>query len=285
MIFWIITLLSLAAATSGAIFWNPWLFPLYLLGSFVILAVLAIAFVVIACSCIDRSKPQDGDSKFYRGLANHYIRFLKTLARLQIRTQGLEKLPKDGRFLLVCNHLHELDPAMLLYCFPKSQLAFIAKQEIDGFFLVGPLLHKLQCQLINRENDREALKTILKCIQIVKEDKASMGVFPEGYCSVSGKLYHFRSGVFKIAQKTGVPVVVCTIRGTKEVLPRLLKLRRAAVDVHLVDVISAEQVKALSTVDLAELAYETMIADLGEALRTDEKAVHPDLQKQQLEQS
>ena len=135
-----------------------------------------------------------------------------------------------------------------------------------------------------RENDKEALRTILKCIQMIKEDQASVAVFPEGYCSVSGKLFHFRSGVFKIAQKANVPVVVCTIRGTKEVLPRLKKLRASRVDVHLVDVIPAEQVKALSTMDLAEVVYEKMIADLGEHLRTDEKAMPPDLQRQMLAQ-
>ena len=284
MFLWLFIAISLGAGVLASVLWTPWLFPAAFLGVFIFLILLALAFVVIACNRIDKTKPQEGNSKFYRGIAKHYIKNLMMLARLKIHTQGLEKLPKDGRFLLVCNHLHELDPAMLLHVFPNSQLAFIAKQEINDYFLVGSLLHKLQCQLINRENDKEALRTILKCIQMIKEDQASVAVFPEGYCSVSGKLFHFRSGVFKIAQKANVPVVVCTIRGTKEVLPRLKKLRASRVDVHLVDVIPAEQVKALSTMDLAEVVYEKMIADLGEHLRTDEKAMPPDLQRQMLVQ-
>ena len=284
MFLWLFIAISLGAGVLASVLWTPWLFPAAFLGVFVFLILLALAFVVIACNRIDKTKPQEGNSKFYRGIAKHYIKNLMMLARLKVRTQGLEKLPNDGRFLLVCNHLHELDPAMLLHVFPNSQLAFIAKQEINDYFLVGSLLHKLQCQLINRENDKEALRTILKCIQMIKEDQASVAVFPEGYCSVSGKLFHFRSGVFKIAQKANVPVVVCTIRGTKEVLPRLKKLRASRVDVHLVDVIPAEQVKALSTMDLAEVVYEKMIADLGEHLRTDEKAMPPDLQRQMLAQ-
>ena len=284
MFLWIFIVLSLGAGALASVLWTPWLFPVGFLAMFLLLVVLALVFVVIVCNRVDKTKPQEGNSKFYRGIAKHYIKNLMLLARLKVHTKGLEKLPKDSRFLLVCNHLHELDPAMLLHVFPNSQLAFIAKQEITNYFLVGGLLHKLQCQLINRENDKEALRTILKCIQMIKDDQASVAVFPEGYCSVSGKLFHFRSGVFKIAQKTGVPVVVCTIRGTKEVLPRLKKLRPSRVDVHLVDVIPAEQVKALSTVDLAEVVYEKMIADLGEELRTNEKAMHPDLQRQMLEQ-
>ena len=35
-------------------------------------------------------------------------------------------------------------------------------------------------QMLNRENDREALKTIVTCIRLLKDDEVSIGVFPEG---------------------------------------------------------------------------------------------------------
>jgi hypothetical protein len=40
----------------------------------------------------------------------------------------------------------------------------------------------------------------------------------------------------------------------------------------------------MSTVELGERIYESMIADLGEEYRTDEKGMHPDLQKKRMEQ-
>ena len=171
-----------------------------------------------------------------------------------------------------------------MHCFPKGQLAFIGKKETKDMPFIGAMMHKLLCQFINRENDREALKTILKCIQLVKEDKASIGVFPEGYVSLDGKLRHFRGGVFKIAQKAEVPVVVCTLRDAKKAMDRLLQLQPSQAEVHLVEVISAEEAKSMTTVELGERIYESMIADLGEEYRTDEKGMHPDLQKQRMEQ-
>ena len=174
--------------------------------------------------------------------------------------------------------LNDLDSGVILKCFPKSQLVFIGKREIMDMPIVGPVMHKMMCQFINRENDREALKTILKCIQIIKEDKASVVVFPEGYVSMDGRLRHFRSGSFKIAQKSGVPIVVCTVRNTKHVMKDLFALRKTWTQLHLVDVIDAETVKALPTTEIAEKVYEIMISDLGEQYRTDEKSMHPDLQ-------
>ena len=242
-------------------------------------ALLLVAlFLVVASLLVDMEKPQEEDSKFYRTLTHLYVDLVLTLGRVELRTEGLEKLPADGRFLLVCNHINDLDSGVILKCFPKSQLVFIGKREIMDMPIVGPVMHKMMCQFINRENDREALKTILKCIQIIKEDKASVVVFPEGYVSMDGRLRHFRSGSFKIAQKSGVPIVVCTVRNTKHVMKDLLALRKTWTQLHLVDVIDAETVKALPTTEIAEKVYEIMISDLGEQYRTDEKSMHPDLQ-------
>ena len=134
-------------------------------------------------------------------------------------------------------------------------------------FVIGPMMHKLQCQLINRENDREALKTILKCIQILKEDKASVAVFPEGgILSEDGKLHHFRPGVFKIAQKANVPIVVCTLHNTKDVVHNILHLKPSSVKMKVLDVIPSEELKGVTTVDISKRCYELMAADLGHDL-------------------
>ena len=135
---------------------------------------------------------------------------------------------------------------------------------------VGKLMHKMLCQLINRENDREALKTILKCIQLLKEDKASIAAFPEGYIHDDRKLHHFRHGVFKIAMKTRVPIAVCTLRGTHEVLPLAKKLKPSHVEVRLLAVIGPEEYEGLTTVELSERIYEMMAADLAPDLVSEE---------------
>jgi 1-acyl-sn-glycerol-3-phosphate acyltransferase len=119
------------------------------------------------------------------------------------------------------------------------------------------------CQLVNRENDREALKTILKCIQLLKDDKVSVGIFPEGYIHEDHKLYHFRHGVLKVAQKAKVPIVVCTMKDTHHVIPDALKGKGANVELSLLAVIPAEEVAQANTVELGERIYEMMAAELG----------------------
>lgn len=251
----------------GLAFW--WL-PALFVGAFAALALTAFGFLCLVCAFVDMDKPQAHDSRFYRGVMQVYIDALMRLLRVRVHAAGLEKVPAQGRFVLVCNHLFIADPCVLLHCFPKEQLAFITKQENQQLFLVGKIMHKILCQPIDRENDRAALKTILKCIQLLKDDEVSIGVFPEGYTSKDGKLHHFRSGVFKIAQKASVPIVVCTIRNTRQIFRNLTHGKRTDVELHLVDVIPAEDLKGKTTVDIANQVYEMMIGDLGESFRTAE---------------
>jgi len=104
----------------------------------------------------------------------------------------------------------------------------------------------------------------LKCIQILKEDKASVAVFPEGgILSEDGKLHHFRPGVFKIAQKANVPIVVCTLKNTKDVVRNIKRLKPSSVEMKVLEVIPTEQLKGVTTVDIAHRCYDLMAADLG----------------------
>ena len=240
-----------------------WILPLSFLGVFIGLATAFFLTLWIATLFVDTDKVQEKDNRFYRFLVHTTARLVPLILRMRVQTKGLEQTPKDGRFLLVCNHLSLLDPVMLLAYFRKSQLAFISKKENNAMFLVGKLMHKIMCQLVNRENDREALKTIISCIRIIQEDKASVAVFPEGYIHGDNLLHPFRSGVFKIAQKAKVPIVVCTLQNTWRVKQNMPRLKPTDIHLHLVGVVQPEEFEGLTTVDIANRVYTMMAEDLG----------------------
>ena len=259
------TVTAVVCAATGAFYGYMWLWlvPSVYLGSFLVFIGLAFLFLLLVCKCIDPEKNYEKDSLWFRRMVLWYIDGILTILPIKIRTRGLEKLPKNGRFLLVCNHLHNIDPVFLLNTFPKSQLSFVAKQETKQMFLLDKVLPKLLCPYINRENDREALKTILRCIQLLKTDTVSIAIFPEGGINPYRKLAHFRPGVFKIAQKAEVPIVVCTLRNTQYALAKVKKLQKAEVELHLLDVIPVEEHRNKTTVEVAERIYTMMADDLG----------------------
>ena len=240
-----------------------WLVPTLLLGFTVLGIVLCFLFLLLLAAVVDLNKEQKQDSKLYRKTIELYLQSALRPLGWRITTKGMEKLPANGRFLLVCNHVSLADPVVLLRVFSGRQLAFISKRENQSLFIVGKVMHKMLCQPINRENDKEALKTIIKCIQLIRDDKASVAVFPEGYIHDDRKLHHFRSGVFKIAKKTEVPIVVCTLKNTVNAISNLLHLRKTDIEVSVLDVIRPEQYADLGTTEIAQQVYELMAADLG----------------------
>lgn len=247
-----------------------WMLPAVAVGILLVLMSLTFAVLLIACARVDLDEEPDGESPFYRWMTEKILESVLPLVRIHVKSVGMNKVPAQGRFLLVCNHVNNVDPLLLLNCFEGREVAFIAKKEAKHLFVIGPILNRLQCSLINRENDREALKTILRCIKQIKEDKASIGVFPEGKISEDRKLHRFRPGVFKIAQKAQVPIVVCTLKNTNHVIDNLAKYKPSHVTMTVLETIPVEEITGIPTTEIAERIYQMMAADLGPENVSDE---------------
>lgn len=241
-----------------------WMLPVGWLGSFLGVILLAFLTVLVMCAFVDLEKEETEDNRFYRWMLYMIADAAHTVLQVKVHTEGLEQIPNHGRVMLVCNHLDNVDPVIIMHQVKKMQtLAFIAKRETATMFVVGKFMHKILCQRINRENDREALKTILKCIDILKQDKASIAVFPEGGIRGGNVLHPFRHGVFKIALRTKVPVVVCTLWGTQNIMHNGLRLRPTNVDFHVLGVVQPETYEGMTAVELGHLVHGMMAKDLG----------------------
>ena len=114
---------------------------------------------------------------------------------------------------------------------------------------------------IDRENNREAIKSIIKAVDYIKSDKASIGIFPEGYTSLDGELHEFRNGAFKIATKAKAPIVVCTLVNSDKCFKNLIK-RRTDVYLDVLKVLSKEEVESLHTDKIGEIVHTAMKENL-----------------------
>ena len=216
-----------------------WLVPLILLGTFAALIILHIALLALSILCVNLNKPPR-DTNFFRALVKGFLQIALPLLRIKVHTTGLDKIPDDEPFLLVCNHIHDLDPAVIYYAVPDARIAFIAKKEVrQNLPFIYKALHKLSGLPIDRENNREAVKTIIGATKLIKNKTNSVAVFPEGYTSKTGELQPIRNGALKIATKSQAKIVVCTIWGTKSI-PKNLFRRKTDIYFDVLDVIDTE---------------------------------------------
>lgn len=274
MILWIAAVLAAGAGAgiclgTGAFenFSWLWVLPLCFIGFFLVLVAAAFGVFWLVCRRVDLDAPQEHDDLAFRRASKPFIDAILGILMTRITVEGLEKMPKEGRFLLACNHLSLLDPLVMLSKLSGYQLSFISKKENRDMPLIGAVMHRSMCQMIDRENDREALKSIIRCIRLLKEDEVNVVVFPEGYTSRDGHLQHFRSGVFKIALKAETPIVVCTIQGTEKALsygpirPKNIHFGKR-IRFRVAEVLPYESIRGKTAVQVGQEVYEIMAANL-----------------------
>ena len=240
MIFWIIFWIVIAAIA---------FLPLY----FIFLFINGLLFV-------NMKKEYNEDSRYFRFLLNNSTAIAVKLIRIHIRVTGKDKLP-EGRFLLVSNHRSKFDPILTWHIFAKENLSFISKPENFKVPVYGRIIHRCCFMPIDRENPRKALKTIQRAIALIKNDVASVAVYPEGTRNYEEGLLPFHAAVLKIAQKAEVPIVVMTVKGTYEI-QKNFPWKRSDVDMDIIGVLQPEEIKGVKTNLLADRIAEMMLNNL-----------------------
>ncbi len=254
--------LAAAAAIGGANSWFAswnvlWQLPLTFAAFFLGFVILFALVLFISTRFVDPKKLLEKPSRYFRFMLNQFCRLAFFLGGVHVHVTGMEKLPHDRRFLLVSNHLFAYDPLIYYYAIPHDELGFISKQENFSITVVAEIMRELLCLPIDRENDRAALRTILKAVEFLKEDKTSIAVFPEGYTSKDGELQEFRNGSFKIAQKAGVPIVVCVLANTPAILKNMFH-RHTDVYLDVLDIIPPEDLSGVTTAQIGSRIHDTM---------------------------
>ena len=235
-----------------------WLVPLLVSAFFVSFIIIQLAVFFISAAFVDINKPSERLAKYFRFIVNLTLPLLLKLARVKINLSGEDKITENGRMLFVCNHQHNYDPIIMLAAFPQAEIGFIAKKEIyETMPFVAKLMHKLYCLPIDRENNREAVKTIISAVKILKEGKASIGLFPEGYTSKNCEILPIRNGSLKIAYKANVPIVVCVINNTQAIQKNMFK-RKTEVEFRVLEVLNPADYKNMSSSELGDIIYNQM---------------------------
>ena len=264
--------LSLAAAAllhAGPAAWHAifWVF-----GGFAALNLLYVIFWVFVAATVDDTKPlEEKPRAIYAFGCWHIPVWLCFWARIRVRLTGEEKLPAEGRFVMVCNHRSMFDPVTAEAVLGRRGLAFVSKPSNLKIPFVGKLAYGAGFLPIDRENDRKALKTILAAADYVKRGWCSMCIYPEGTRSKTGQMLPFHAGSFKIAQKANAPLVIACTEGTEQVHRNFL-LRTTTVPLRILEVLPPERVKAMGTQELAAYSKAQMEQALGCAPETAEAA-------------
>lgn len=236
---------------------NWWRLPLWI-GFYVAFALL---FLILAFSfflLLPKKNPSPRIKHISHRLIKLILRWVLLLLGVRITVTGTEKLP-DRPYLWVSNHLSAFDPLCTAAALNQEDIVFVAKPSIFKIPVIGAAMTRLCFLPIDRENARNAVTTIKRAAELIRDVGLAVAIYPEGTRSKTGALLPFHAGSFKIAAMAKCPVAVASIRMKKG----WLKLP-SRVEIRVLDVMDADYVTANNTATLAARAEQTVREDLGQ---------------------
>ena len=199
----------------------------------------------------------------WRHQAIHYLaRAFLWLTGLSPKVVAEDPIPARN-VMLAGSHSSYLDVVVLSAVIP-GPLSFVAKEELAGQRVAGPILRRIGTLFVRRtdimggvEDTRSVLEASLAGERIVS--------FPEGTFTRMPGLLGFQLGAFLVAVKAGVPVVPVVITGTRSVLRGGQWFpRHGEIAVHIGKALQAEGDDFSAAVRLRDAVRARMLALCGE---------------------
>jgi len=254
-----LTASAIVACTGFFTAWY-WMIPIFIgmwAGGFLVWIIIYLLWLFIISILVNKKKEINKPNKFYNYFVTETMKLLLFFSRSKVHMEGEEKVPRDVKYLLVANHLSNFDPITCISKFGRNDLLFVSKPENFSLPIAGGWMHHAGYMPIDRENPKNALVTINKAAEYLKNQQVSVGIFPEGTRNkTSEPLLEFKNGAFKIATKAKCPIVVAALKNTRKVQHNF-PWKKTDIYVYI-EVISAEEVAVSNTAQLSARVYEIL---------------------------
>ncbi|MFA5984086.1 MAG: lysophospholipid acyltransferase family protein [Methylococcaceae bacterium] len=129
----------------------------------------------------------------------------KVLCGVNYKVEGLEHLQQQDTAIVLSKHQSAWETLAFRHIFPKHSV--LLKQSLLWMPIWGWALATLKPIAINREQQRAALRILLKKGVTYINEGLWVVIFPEGTRTAPGEFKKFNAGGAILAHKTGCPVI------------------------------------------------------------------------------
>lgn len=236
----------------------------------IIFALISTPYYLIIC-LVGLFSMKARDRMTY-GIMRPVFRFLAYISGARVHVTGLENVPKDVPVQYIGNHRSFYDIIVTYYLFP-DQAAMISKKEWAKIPFLSWWMKLLHNLFLDRNDIKQGLKTILSAIDLVKEGY-SICIFPEGTRNKTEEdMLPFHEGSFKIADKTGCPIIPVTMYNMSAIFEdHMPKLKKADVYVDFGKPILPDELEKEERKHIGAYTRDIMMSTYGELRKKAEEA-------------
>lgn len=157
--------------------------------------------------------------KTFDRIAHYWGWAITRLSPVRVIVEGMENIRLDQPQIIASNHQSWYDVFVLAALIPK-QYRFVAKQELRKIPIFGRAWVAAGHVSVDRSDRKQAIQSLERFGKVIREDKSSIVIFPEGTRSPTGELQPFKKGAFMLALHTHVDIVPVGISGSRAVLKK-----------------------------------------------------------------
>lgn len=157
-----------------------------------------------------------------------------------IRVRRTGEAPIAEPAIFVCNHRSALD-AFLVAVVGKAMI-----QGVNDWPLKLPLVGFVARQAGYLDMTNRTYEEICEEIHQARERGISVVVFPEGHRSGDGPLQNFRSGIFHVARKLGMPMQPIVINGNQRIPDMHFRMAPGRIQVEMLPAMTTETILSFS---------------------------------------
>lgn len=133
-----------------------------------------------------------------------WSRWFVSLSNMKIEILGT---PPQAPFFLVCNHLSYTDIPTIR---AVVEGVYVAKGEIESWFLAGKMVRNIGNIYVNRQSKRDIPRAGLSVLNALERGEGVI-IFPEGTSTKGEEVLPFKSSFLEFAAATGLPVHYASI--------------------------------------------------------------------------
>ena len=241
--------------------WDFYIPIVIFVGTYIVALLLVMLFLLIMGAILKYAHKMMPNNKLIVHRARFFLKnglkLINFHSNVKVKTKGLAKLPKNERFLLVCNHRSNYDPMISIVELMKYEVDFITKPSNMHVPIGGNYLQTLNFLPIDRNDPMQSLQVMNKAIELIENDVCSIGVYPEGTRGHTEKMLPFHEGVFNIALKAQCPIVIVTVKNTDQI-KKNAPFKRTKVFHDIVTVLPYEELEGKTAKAVSDLVRDIM---------------------------
>jgi long-chain acyl-CoA synthetase len=209
-----------------------------------------------AADVLALARPQRISAMFWY-LVSRLIQVV-SLDRFDLKVSGIEKLPKNGPYIISSNHQSYIDPLILASILPPStfdKVFAVGTSEIFGEGFMLRLARSLRVVVVDPDAN---LIPAMRAGAFGLRQGRPLILYPEGERSIDGTPKVFKKGAAILAIHMQVPIVPVAIEGFQKVWPRNKSFQEFAP----LKIVFGDPIDPPPESEASEATYEKLTAEL-----------------------